>query len=113
MGDTFKTGSGDAFEGLSRSGASRRKRSTRPIPWTNELIKLISESSARVKRETESFTEQMPVLNIPKPGTDSTFDKMKAAFSRIMDAAKDMFEKIKKSMGNAVQKTPTDNETFQ
>lgn len=105
IGDDFKAGTGDAMDS-SGSRSSRRKRSSRLI---NGLIKHVSSTGHRSKRQA---TGEMPDMSgSANPNSDSAFDKIKAAFARIMDATKALLQKLKQSMGSGSgdQNTPLPN----
>lgn len=108
VGDNFKAGAGDAFDSIASRG-SRRKRSSFPNFLPENLIKLVSSSGIRSKRQAGSSTEQSPEMST-STNPNSNMDKIKAAFSRIMDAAKDLLQKIKQSMSGAAQKASSSND---
>lgn len=108
MGDNFKAGAGDAFDSIASRG-SRRKRSSFPNFLPENLIKLVSSSGIRSKRQADlSTTEQSPEMST-SANPNSNMGKIKAAFSRIMEAAKDLLQKIKQSMSGAAQKASSSN----
>lgn len=103
IGDDFKAGTGDAMDS-SGSRSSRRKRSSRLI---NGLIKHVSSTGYRSKRQA---TGEMPDMSgSTNPNSDSAFDKIKAAFAKIMDATKALLQRLKQSMGSGAQNTPSPN----
>lgn len=103
IGDNFKAGTGDAMDS-SGSRSSRRKRSSLLI---NGLVKHVSSTGYRLKRQA---TDQIPDLSgSANPNSDSTFEKIKAAFRRIVDATKALLQKLKQSMGSGAQNTTSPN----
>lgn len=120
MGNDFKVGVGREMEDKpANDGAEeRRKRSIYQNLFPNEVIK--SSALHRAKRQSES--PQMP--NIPQngmPGGNAdVFERIKATFNRIVEATKEMIQKMRSMAGqgsksNAMPPIPQNSnaESFQ
>lgn len=87
MGHDFGAGTGDAFKVMNGGGdgsGNRRKRSTLNA---NTVLKSIF----RAKRQAESSGELAAAV---EPNEQSTFQRMKQQFNRIMDAVQEIFKKF-------------------
>lgn len=90
MGDDFKMGVGRVMEEKPRDDATeeRRKRSISTNSFSDDVIK--TTKIGRGKRQLET-----PQSGTPESNPDSVFERIKATFNRIIDAAKELAKKMR------------------
>lgn len=104
VSNDFAAGAGSAFDAAMKNNgddSSRRKR--------NVLTSAMEQTMSFVLKRSKRQSNEMDNMNVNIDGNKSAVDRIKAMFNTVVDAAKEMIQKVRESTGfnNNNNQSPT------
>lgn len=108
MSNDFAAGAGSAFDAAMKNngdGSSRRKRNV-------DLASAMEQTMSFVLKRPKRQSNEMDNMNVNIDDNKSAVDRIKAMFNTVVDAAKEMIQKVREATGfNNNNQGPTNAET--